>query len=101
MEPRYLGVKMIIAKSFARIHETNLKKQGILALTFKQLEDYDKVREGDTADLHRLSSFAPDTPFSLTLNHRDGTRDEITLLHSYNDIQIRWFKSGAALNVKR
>lgn len=101
MEPRYLGVKMIIAKSFARIHETNLKKQGILALTFKQAEDYDKVREGDTADLHHLSSFAPETPFSLTLNHRDGTKDEITLLHSYNDIQIRWFKSGAALNVKR
>ena len=101
MEPRYLGVKMIIAKSFARIHETNLKKQGILALTFKQAEDYDKVKEGDTADLHDLASFAPTRPFTLTLNHRDGTKDDITLLHSYNDIQIRWFKSGAALNVKR
>ena len=101
MEPRFLGVKFIIAKSFARIHETNLKKQGILALTFQNPDDYNKIQEDDKANLYGLKNFRPGNNFILKLKHADGTTDEIVLVHTYNDIQIEWFKAGAALNVKR
>ena len=101
MEPRFLGVKFIIAKSFARIHETNLKKQGILALTFQNPDDYNKIQEDDKANLYGLKNFRPGNNFILKLKHTDGTTDEIVLVHTYNDIQIEWFKAGAALNVKR
>lgn len=98
MEPRFLGVTVIIAKSFARIHETNLKKQGILALTFADKDDWNKIGERDTISLHGLSTFAPGQPLSLTLNHQDGTCETITANHTYNDLQIEWFKAGSALN---
>jgi aconitate hydratase len=101
MEPRHLGVRAIVVKSFARIHETNLKKQGMLALTFANKEDYDKVQEDDTIDIIGLTSFAPGQPLTMVLNHEDGTKDEIILNHTYNEQQIGWFKSGGALNVIR
>jgi aconitate hydratase len=99
MEPRHLGVRAIIVRSFARIHETNLKKQGMLALTFSQKEDYDKVMEDDTIDILGLTNFTPGEPLTLVLNHRDGTKDEIIVNHTYNEQQIEWFKAGGALNV--
>ncbi|CDR33933.1 aconitate hydratase [Criblamydia sequanensis] len=99
MEPRYLGGKAIIVKSFARIHETNLKKQGMLALTFKNPEDYEKIREDDTADILGLKTFAPNKPLTLVLHHSDGTKDDILLSHSFNEGQIEWFKAGGALNL--
>ncbi|MCW8888995.1 MAG: aconitase family protein, partial [Gammaproteobacteria bacterium] len=98
MEPRHLGVAMVITKSFARIHETNLKKQGMLALTFADKADYDKVREDDTFDLVGLEKFAPASTLILRINHKDGSSEEITLNHTYNDLQIEWFKAGSALN---
>jgi aconitate hydratase len=101
MEPRHLGVRAIVVKSFARIHETNLKKQGMLALTFANKEDYDKVQEDDTIDIIGLTNFAPGQPLTMVLNHEDGTKDEIILNHTYNEQQIGWFKSGGALNVIR
>ena len=101
MEPRYLGVGVVLAKSFARIHETNLKKQGMLALTFVNKEDYDRVREGDDIDLDGLSRFAPGSSFSVTLHHSDGTQDTFEARHSYNETQIGWFKAGSALNATR
>jgi aconitate hydratase len=101
MEPRHLGVRAIIVRSFARIHETNLKKQGMLALTFANKEDYDKVQEDDTIDIVGLGSFAPGKPLTMVLNHKGGGKDEITLNHTYNAPQIGWFKSGGALNVIR
>jgi len=101
MEPRHLGVRAIVVRSFARIHETNLKKQGMLALTFANKEDYDKVQEDDTLDINGLTSFAPGKPLTMVLNHKDGTKDEITLNHTYNQQQIGWFKAGGALNVIR
>ncbi len=101
MEPRHLGVRAIIVKSFARIHETNLKKQGMLALTFDNKEDYDKVQEDDVIDIIGLTSFAPGKPLTLVLHHADGTTDNIQLNHSYNEQQIGWFKAGSALNVIR
>jgi aconitate hydratase len=99
MEPRYLGGKAIIAKSFARIHETNLKKQGILALTFANPEDYDKIREDDRISIIGLKDFAPNKPLKMIVKHSDGTTDEILLNHSYNENQIEWFKAGGALNL--
>jgi len=99
MEPRHLGVRAILVKSFARIHETNLKKQGMLALTFANKEDYNKVREDDVIDLVGLTTFAPEKPLKLVLNHADGTKDQITVNHSYNQNQIGWFKAGSALNL--
>lgn len=99
MEPRHLGAKAVIVKSFARIHETNLKKQGILALTFADTKDYDKIREDDTLDIMGLQNFAPGTPLTLVVNHADGSRETCKLLHSYNDNQIEWFKAGSALNL--
>jgi len=101
MEPRHLGVRAILVRSFARIHETNLKKQGMLALTFANKEDYDKVQEDDTIDVLGLTSFAPGVPLTVVLNHKDGSSDEITVNHTYNEQQIEWFKAGGALNVIR
>ena len=99
MEPRHLGVRAILVKSFARIHETNLKKQGMLALTFANKADYDKIREDDVLDLIGLTSFTPDKPLTLVLNHSDGTTEKIQVNHSYNQGQIGWFKAGSALNL--
>jgi aconitate hydratase len=101
MEPRHLGVRAIVVKSFARIHETNLKKQGMLALTFANKEDYDKIQEDDTISITGLTSFAPGTPLTMVLQHADGSSDSITLNHTYNEQQIEWFKAGGALNVIR
>jgi aconitate hydratase len=101
MEPRHLGVRAILVRSFARIHETNLKKQGMLALTFANREDYDKVQEDDTIDINGLTSFTPGQPLTVALNHKDGTTDNITVNHTYNEQQIEWFKAGGALNVIR
>ena len=101
MEPRHLGVRAVLVKSFARIHETNLKKQGMLALTFDNKNDYDKFREDDTIDIIRLKTFAPNKKLKLILKHNDGTRDEIMVNHTYNKQQIEWFKAGAALNIIR
>ena len=101
MEPRHLGVRAIVVRSFARIHETNLKKQGMLALTFARKEDYDKVLEDDTIDITGLTAFAPGRPLKMVLNHKDGSVDEVMLNHTYNQPQIEWFKAGGALNVIR
>ncbi|MBN8850949.1 MAG: aconitate hydratase [Sphingobacteriales bacterium 50-39] len=101
MEPRHLGVRAIVVRSFARIHETNLKKQGMLALTFVNKEDYEKVQEDDTIDIIGLTTFAPGKPLTMVLNHKDGKKDEISLNHTYNEQQIGWFKAGGALNVIR
>ena len=101
MEPRHLGVRAIIVKSFARIHETNLKKQGMLALTFANKEDYDKVQEDDMIDITGLINFAPGQPLYMLLRHKDGSSDAVVLNHTYNAQQIEWFKAGGALNVIR
>jgi len=101
MEPRFLGVRAVLVKSFARIHETNLKKQGMLALTFADKEDYNKIQEDDSIDIIGLTSFAPGKQLQLVLNHADGTSDTINVNHTYNEQQIEWFKSGAALNIIR
>ena len=101
MEPRHLGVRAVLVKSFARIHETNLKKQGMLALTFDDKADYEKFREDDSIDIVGLTSFAPNQKLTLVLHHNDGTQDEIRVNHSYNEQQIEWFKEGAALNIIR
>ena len=99
MEPRYLGVKAILAKSFARIHETNLKKQGVLAVTFSDKDDYNKVREDDRIDFTGLNDFSPGRNITVVLNHQDGSREEILASHSYNKAQIEWFRAGSALNL--
>ena len=99
MTPRFLGCAVVIAKSFARIHETNLKKQGILALTFESSDDYEKIKEDDKISISGLSDFAPDKSFECQLEHSDGTTEKIMLKHSYNLSQIEWFKAGSALNV--
>jgi aconitate hydratase len=96
-----LGVRAILVRSFARIHETNLKKQGMLALTFANKEDYDKVQEDDSIDITGLTSFSPGKPLSVVLNHKDGSKDEISVNHTYNEQQIHWFKEGGALNLIR
>ena len=101
MEPRHLGVRAVLVKSFARIHETNLKKQGMLALTFDNKADYEKFREDDSIDINGLTTFMPDQKLQMVLNHADGTKDEIMVNHSYNEQQIEWFKEGAALNIIR
>lgn len=101
MEPRHLGVRAVLVKSFARIHETNLKKQGMLALTFDDKADYDKIQEDDSIDIIGLTSFAPDKKLTLVLHHADGSKDEIQVNHTYNLQQIEWFKAGAALNIIR
>jgi len=101
MEPRHLGVRAIIVKSFARIHETNLKKQGMLALTFANKDDYDKVQEDDVIDITGLKDFAPNKQLTMVLRHKDGKSDKVKLNHTYNQQQIEWFKSGSALNLIR
>lgn len=101
MEPRHLGVKAVIVKSFARIHETNLKKQGMLALTFENKEDYDKVMEDDSIDIIGLTDFTPGQSMEVVLHHKDGTTDSFKVNHTYNAQQIEWFKAGAALNIIR
>jgi aconitate hydratase len=101
MEPRFMGVRAVIVKSFARIHETNLKKQGVLALTFSNPADYDKIREKDTFDIVGLKTFSAGVPLTLLCRHEDGTVDEISANHSYSAGQIEWFKAGAALNIIR
>jgi aconitate hydratase len=101
MEPRHLGVRAILVKSFARIHETNLKKQGMLALTFANKADYDKIREDDRFDILGLTSFQPGKPLTVVAKHSDGSKDEITVNHSYNEQQIEWFVAGGALNIIR
>jgi aconitate hydratase len=99
MEPRHLGVRAVIVKSFARIHETNLKKQGMLGLTFAVEEDYDKIRENDTFNFIDLEDFTPGKPLTLEIVHADGTKENISLNHTYNQSQIEWFKAGSALNL--
>jgi aconitate hydratase len=99
MEPRHLGVKVVLVKSFARIHETNLKKQGMLALTFSDEADYDKIQEDDTFNLVDLESFAPEKPVVVELVHADGSKEQIKTIHTYNQQQIEWFKAGSALNL--
>ncbi len=101
MEPRHLGVRAVLVKSFARIHETNLKKQGMLALTFADKEDYNKIQEDDVVDILGLTEFAPNTPLTLVLTHKDGSKENITVNHTYNEQQIEWFKAGGALNIIR
>ncbi|MBD3226257.1 MAG: aconitate hydratase [Caldithrix sp.] len=101
MEPRHLGVRVVLVRSFARIHESNLKKQGILALTFADPADYDKIQEDDTIDTVDLDNFAPEQPITLKLHHADGSEDTIKANHSYNASQIEWFKAGSALNLIR
>jgi aconitate hydratase len=101
MEPRHLGVRAVLVKSFARIHETNLKKQGMLALTFNDKNDYEKFQENDQIDIIGLTSFAPGTPLTLVLTHDDGSTENISVNHTYNEQQIEWFKAGGALNIIR
>ena len=101
MEPRHLGVRAVLVKSFARIHETNLKKQGMLALTFTNESDYDKIQEDDSINIVGLGSFAPGKPLSIELVHSDGSKDTFNVNHTYNEQQIEWFKAGGALNIIR
>lgn len=98
MEPRYLGVNAVVVKSFARIHETNLKKQGMLALTFVNPNDYDKVRQDDLIDILNFDDFAPGKTLTIQLRHADGTKEKFEVTHSYNQAQIEWVKAGSALN---
>ncbi|MDP1843005.1 MAG: aconitate hydratase [Sediminibacterium sp.] len=101
MEPRHLGVRAVLVKSFARIHETNLKKQGMLALTFSDKNDYDKIQEDDTINIEGLSSFAPGKPLTMVLQHKNGSTESISVNHTYNEQQVEWFKAGGALNIIR
>lgn len=101
MEPRHLGVRAVLVKSFARIHETNLKKQGMLALTFVDKADYEKIKEDDSVDVLGLTSFTSGKPLTVVLHHADGSTDEIKVNHTYNEQQIEWFKAGGALNIIR
>jgi len=98
MEPRFLGVNAVIVKSFARIHETNLKKQGMLALTFADPADYDKVRQDDKVSIPDFADMAPGKPLKIHLAHNDGTSDEFLVNHTYNQAQIEWVREGSALN---
>ncbi len=99
MEPRHLGVRAVLVKSFARIHETNLKKQGMLALTFDNEDDYDKIQEDDIFNFINLDQFAPGKPIDIEVLHSDNTKDIIRTNHTYNKQQIEWFKAGSALNM--
>jgi len=101
MEPRHLGVRAVLVKSFARIHETNLKKQGMLALTFDNKEDYNLLQEDDRIDIIGLETFAANQPLQIVLHHADGSTQTIQVNHTYNDQQIEWFKAGGALNIIR
>jgi aconitate hydratase len=99
MEPRHLGVKVVLVKSFARIHETNLKKQGLLGVTFQNEADYDLIQEDDIFNLTDLENFAPDKPLTVEIVHKDGSKDIIKVNHTYNQPQIEWYKNGSALNL--
>ena len=99
MEPRHLGVAAVIVKSFARIHETNLKKQGMLGLTFQNESDYDLIQEDDTFNFIDIADFAPDKPLTVEIVHADGSKDTIKVNHTYNDAQIAWYREGSALNL--
>ena len=99
MEPRYLWGVAVIARGFARIHETNLKKQGVLALTFGDPADYDRIQEEDRLDIIGLQRFAQGKPLTLRIRHKDGSVVETTVIHSYSEAQIDWFKAGSALNL--
>jgi aconitate hydratase len=101
MEPRHLGVRAILVKSFARIHETNLKKQGMLGITFADSADYDKIQEDDSIDITGLTTFAPGKPLTVVLHHKDGSSESFAVNHTYNAQQIEWFKAGGALNIIR
>jgi aconitate hydratase len=101
MEPRHLGVKAVIVKSFARIHETNLKKQGLLGVTFANKEDYDKILEDDVIDIAGVEDFCVDKPLTVHVTHKDGTTDSFLVNHTYNEQQIEWYKAGGALNIIR
>ena len=98
MEPRFLGVKAVIVKSFARIHETNLKKQGMLGLTFANVKDYDKIRQDDTVEILGFKKFAPGEPLTVVLKHADGSKERFKVNHTYSAQQIEWVKAGSALN---
>merc|ERR1712174_82557 len=98
LEPRFLGGRAVIVKSFARIHETNLKKQGMLPLTFADPADYDKTTPRDKVAIHGLTTFTPGVPLTATFTHPDGSSDTITLNHTFNENQIEWFQAGSALN---
>jgi aconitate hydratase len=99
MQPRHLGVAAVLVKSFARIHETNLKKQGMLGLTFANEADYDLIQEDDTIDFVDIQDFTPGKPLHIRFTHADGSVDTIEVNHTYNEAQINWFKEGSALNV--
>ncbi len=101
MEPRHLGVRAVLVKSFARIHETNLKKQGMLGITFANKDDYNKILEDDIIDITGLTSFSVNKPLVIHLNHKDGTSESFLVNHTYNEQQIEWFKAGGALNIIR
>ena len=101
MEPRHLGVRAILVKSFARIHETNLKKQGMLALTFADPNDYERILENDIIDICGLNTFSPEIPLTIVLHHEDGNTESFSVNHTYNEQQIEWFKAGGALNIIR
>ncbi len=99
MEPRHLGVKVVLVKSFARIHETNLKKQGMLGLTFNQESDYEKIQESDTFNFVDLKYFAPEKQLTIEVVHADGSKNAIKVNHTYNAQQIDWYRAGSALNL--
>lgn len=101
MEPRFLGVRAVLVRSFARIHETNLKKQGMLALTFSDKSDYEKILEDDSFDFVDLIQFVIGHPLTIVAKHKDGSFDKILCNHTYNEAQIEWFKAGSALNLIR
>ena len=101
MTPRYLGCVAVIAKSFARIHETNLKKQGVLALTFDNPEDYNKIHEDDLISINQLNEISPGKPVECNILHTNETSEKIILNHSFNDSQTEWFRAGSAMNVLR
>ena len=101
MTPRYLGCAAVIAKSFARIHETNLKKQGILALTFNNPEDYNKIYEDDKISISQLGEFSEGKPVECNILHANNASEKIVLTHSYNNLQIEWFRAGSAMNILR
>jgi aconitate hydratase len=99
MEPRWLGAAAVITRSFARIHETNLKKQGVLPLTFVEAADYEKVGETDRVSIHGLEDLAPGKPLEATFHHQDGSSDTVPVKHTLNADQVEWFKAGSALNM--
>ncbi|NUN05343.1 MAG: aconitate hydratase, partial [Bdellovibrio sp.] len=101
MSPRFLGATAVVTKSFARIHETNLKKQGVLALTFANPKDYEKIQETDLVSIVDLKDLAPGKLVKMILKHQDGTTENIDLKHTYNAEQLKWFRAGSALNLIR